>query len=414
MLKFFLKRIRTFRLTTWILISIIFGLGLGFFFPESASFLKPFQSLFLHGIKSALAPLIFASIITGVASAGSLREVGLMGVRTFVYFYAITFLALVIGLIAVNVFQPGIGIDLPRSEWVQNTLELTKTTISFGAFLERLIPLNIADAVVRGDVLQIVVFSLLFAFGVLSLGAKAKPVLDFSEALAQVMFRYIGYVMYLAPLGVAGALANLVAQSGLSVVLPLMKLVGSLYVALLAFVILVFYPLCYFLKIPLRRFIEAVKEPTLWAFVTSSSESVYSMALERMEQFGVPKRIVNFVLPMGYSFNLGGSTLYLSLASIFVAQVAGIDLSLEQQLMIMLTLMLTSKGVAAVPRASIVVLSGTLSTFGLPLEAVGLILGVDVFMDMGRSAINFLGNCLATLVIARWEGVRFRAGKTPD
>lgn len=407
-LKKALRKLASIRLTTWIMVSLGAGLGIGFFFPGWVPYLKPFQVLFLHGIKSSLAPLIFGSIVAGVGSAGSAKGLGLMGFRTFFYFYAITLLALIIGLVAVNLLQPGIGVDLVSTEGAADwSGAASVASMNFGQFIGRLIPLNIADAVARGDVLQIVIFSLLFAVGVLAVGESARPIIVFSEALSQVMFKYVGYMMYLAPLGVAAALSSTVAEGGLQVMLPLLKLVSSLYLALCALVLFVFYPLCRFLNIPVRRFVLLMKEPVLWAFVTSSSESVYPMALQRLEALGVPKRVIHFVLPMGYSFNLAGSTLYLSLAALFVAQASGIALSLQQQLMIMFALLLTSKGVAAVPRASIVVLSGTLSTFGLPLEAVGLILGVDVFMDMGRSAINLLGNCLATAVIARWEGITF-------
>jgi proton glutamate symport protein len=391
-------------LTTWIFIGLFFGLGLGAFAPSMVPVVKPFQELFLHGVKCVIAPLIFATIVTGIASAGSFKQLGVMGFRTFIYFEVITTLALALGLLVVNILEPGTGVQLGAVKSDISSFSTAK--ITFSGFIGHLLPPNFADAMVRGDVLQIVMFSTLFGFGVLAVGEKAKPILNFCEALAQVMFKFVSYIMYLAPLGVCGALATSVSENGLQVVLPLFKLVGTLYFALALFVLFVLYPVCKIYKVPVLAFIKQVKDPVFFAFATTSSESAYPMALERLEKFGVPRRIASFVLPMGYSFNLDGSTLYLSLASVFVAQVAGINLSLGQQLLIMLTLMLTTKGVAAVPRTSIVVLSGTLTTFGIPLEGIALILGVDAFMDMGRSAINLLGNCLATAVIARSEGAQ--------
>ena len=392
-------------LSSWIFVGLFVGLAIGAFVPGLVPLVKPFQGLFLHGVKCAIAPLIFATIVTGIASAGSFKELGLMGFRTFVYFEVITTLALAVGLLVVNFFRPGVGVHLGAANADVVRSFATSSKITLSGFVEHLLPSNFADAVVRGDVLQIVIFSTLFAFAVLAIGEKARPILAFCEALAEVMFKFVGYVMYLAPLGVCAAMASAVSENGLQVFFPLLKLVGTLYFALALFVGVVLLPVCKLFKVPVFEFFKQVKDPVLWAFATTSSESAYPMALERMEKLGVPRRIVSFVLPMGYSFNLDGSTLYLSLASVFVAQVAQIELSLGQQLLIMLTLMLTTKGVAAVPRTSIVVLSGTLTAFGLPLEGLALILGVDAFMDMGRSAINLLGNCLAAAVIARSEGI---------
>jgi proton glutamate symport protein len=394
-------------LTTWIFAGLFVGIVLGVFFPSWVPIIKPFQALFLHGVKSTIAPLIFATIVTGIASAGSFKQLGMMGLRAFVYFEVITTLALALGLIVVNVLQPGVGIQMSGAK-VESLSDIGTSKISYQWFIEHLLPINFADAMVRGDVLQIVIFSTIFAFAVLAVGEKAKPVLTFCESLADVMFKFVNYIMYLAPLGVCAAIASAIAENGWQVIVPLLKLVGTLYFALGLFVVIVFFPVCKVFGIPIGKFMKQVKDPVMWAFATTSSESAYPMALEKLEEFGIPRRIASFVLPMGYSFNLDGSTLYLSLASVFVAQVAGIDLSISQQLLIMLTLMLTTKGVAAVPRTSIVVLSGTLTAFGIPLEGVALILGVDAFMDMGRSAINLLGNCLATAVIARAEGVQLK------
>jgi proton glutamate symport protein len=396
-----LKRIN---LTAWIFVGVLIGVLLGAFSPAATEAIKPFQNLFLHGVKCVIAPLIFATVVTGVASAGGFKQLGVMGARTFIYFEVVTTLALVLGLVVVNVLQPGVGVSLEGFK-TGSIQTYTGSKITLAGFIDHLLPVNFADAVVRGDVLQMVIFSTLFGLAALGIGEKAKPVLNFCESLAQIMFRFVGYVMVLAPLGVCASIAAAVSENGWEVLLPLAKLVGTLYFALFVFVVGVLLPIARFFGVPVLGFVKSIREPVLWAFATTSSESAYPMALERLEQFGVPRRIASFVLPMGYSFNLDGSTLYLSLASVFIAQVSGIQLSLDQQILMMLTLMLTSKGVAAVPRTSIVVLSGTLTAFGLPLEGMALVLAVDAFMDMGRSAINLLGNCLATAVIARSEGL---------
>ncbi len=400
-------------LTKWIFVGAILGIVIGAFFPNLSESIKPLQTLFLHGIKCVIAPLIFATVVTGVASAGGFKQLGLMGARTLVYFEIVTALALVVGLLVVNFFQPGVGVSLEGFKTAAVS-GVSSHKISFSGFIDHLLPVNFADAVVRGDVLQMVIFSTIFGIAALGIGEKAKPVLQFSESLAQIMFKFVSFVMYLAPFGVCASVATAVSENGWNVIVPLVKLVSTLYFALLIFVVTVFVPVCRIFKIPVFEFFRRVREPVLFAFFTTSSESAYPMALERLEGFGVPRRIASFVLPMGYSFNLDGSTLYLSLASVFIAQVAGIHLTLTQQLLMMLTLMLTSKGVAAVPRTSLVVLSGTLTAFDLPLDGLALILAVDAFMDMGSSAINLLGNCLATAVIARSEGIELGAHVNPD
>jgi len=412
-MKAFFSRLKQINLTAWIFIGVFAGTFVGLYSPTMTLAIQPFQNLFLHGVKCVIAPLIFATVVTGVSSAGGFKQLGLMGARTFVYFEVVTTLALILGLIVVNVLQPGVGVSLDGFQ-TGSVQAFTGSQISFANFIDHLLPVNFADAVVRGDVLQIVIFSTIFGTAALAIGEKAKPILEFCESLAQIMFKFVSYVMILAPLGVCASIASAVSDNGWQVMVPLAKLVGTLYLALFLFVVLVFLPICRFFGVPIFGFFRQVKDPVLWAFATTSSESAYPMALERLEQFGVPRRIASFVLPMGYSFNLDGSTLYLSLASIFVAQVSGIQLSMDQQVLMMLTLMLTSKGVAAVPRTSIVVLSGTLTAFGLPLEGLALILAVDAFMDMGRSAINLLGNCLATAVIARSEGVLLGQSFAPE
>ncbi|MFZ9595118.1 MAG: dicarboxylate/amino acid:cation symporter [Bdellovibrionia bacterium] len=397
----FIKRIS---LTHWIFISLIAGFALGVFAPSWVSVIAPFRTLFIHGIKSLIAPLIFSTLVTGIAGTGSFKQLGRMGLRAFIYFEVATTLALACGLFVVNWLRPGDGLSI-GAHVPEAVVQAAASKITFGGFIEHLLPSNIADAIVRGDVLQIVVFSTLFAFSVLAIGKKGEPVVEFCQSLSEIMFKYTSYIMMLAPLGVGAAMATSVAEHGWQVILPLLKLVGSLYFALILFLIVVLVPVTQLFKIPLFSFLKHLKDPLVLAFATTSSESAYPGALNQLEKFGVPKRISSFVLPLGYSFNLDGSTLHLALASVFVAQAAGVELSMSQQFLMMGTLMLTSKGVAAVPRASIVVLSGTLTAFGLPLEGIALILGVDEFMDMARTAVNLLGNCLATAVVARLEGI---------
>lgn len=398
------KKKNSFRLTLthWIFIGLFGGLLAGLFAPSVVPYLKPFRELFLHGIKAIIAPLIFATLVTGIAGAGSFKQLGQMGVRAVIYFEIVTTLALCVGLAMANWLRPGDGLTL-ASGITESTKKAAATQMTFAGFVEHLLPTSFVDAIVRGDVLQIVIWSTLFALATLAVGARAKPVLHFAEALSEIMFRFTGYIMWLAPLGVGAAIAASVADHGIQVMFPLLKLVGTLYLALAVFLILVLYPVCLLYRIPVWDFLRQIRSAVLLAFATTSSESAYPMALDSMERFGVPRRISSFVLPLGYSFNLDGSTLYLAVAAIFVSQAAGMELSVVQQVLMMATLMMTTKGVAAVPRASLVVLSGTLSAFGLPLEGITLILAVDEFMDMARTAVNLLGNCLATAVIARAE-----------
>jgi proton glutamate symport protein len=307
----------------------------------------------------------------------------------------------------VNLLQPGSGVTLgSAAEAVKSP---ATEPLTFARFVEHLLPTSIVEAVLKGDVLQIVIFSTLFALGAVAAGERARPVIDLAAALSEVMFKVTAFIMKLAPLGVCAALAASVADHGWRVLLPLARLVGTLYAALFVFIAAVLLPALLWARIPLGRFVRTVKDPVLLAFATTSSESALPMAMERLESLGVPRRIGSFVLPLGYSFNLDGSTLYLAVASVFVAQAAGVPLSASQQLVMMLLLMLTTKGVAAVPRASLVVLAGTLTTFHLPLEGVALILGVDELMDMARTAVNLLGNCVATVLVARWEGISIPA-----
>jgi len=389
-------------LTVWIFIGMAAGIALGLFVPHVAVKLAPLSNIFLRLIKSIIAPLIFGTLVYGIAGSGNVKAMGRIGVKAVLYFEAVTTVALFLGLGFVNFVKPGVGMKLERSA---ADATLPQTSMSLASVLEHTFPVSIIDSMARGEVLQIVVFAFLFGAACAAVGAKARPVVEFAESLAEVMFRYTKYVMYLAPIGVGAAMAVTVGGKGFAVLVGLGKLVLTMYAAQIVFVVVVLGAVIALARIPLRRFVAAAREPFLIAFSTASSEAALPRALENMERFGVPKHIVAFVIPTGYSFNLDGSTLYLSLASVFVAQAAGIEMSLGQQLLMMLTLMLTSKGVAGVPRASLVILAGTLASFRLPMEGVAVLLGIDAAMDMARTSVNVLGNCLATAVVAKWEGV---------
>jgi len=389
-------------LTQFIFVGMSIGLLVGWLFPDFAVTLRPLSAIFIRLIKSLIAPLIFATLVVGIAGHGNIRQVGRMGIKSLIYFEVITTLALVVGLIVVNIVKPGVGVNLQVAEHASDILA-KKQTIS--EVITHIFPQSVVQAAAEGEVLQIVVFAVLFSLGLAALSPeKRQPILTFCDSLAETMFKVTGIVMKYAPIGVGAAIAVTVGHRGLSVLINLGLLILSLYAALILFAIGVLIPVAFFARIPIRSFLNAVKEPALIAFSTTSSEAALPKALLAMEQLGVPRKIVSFVLPTGYSFNLDGSTLYLSMASIFVAQAAGIEMPLGTQILMMLTLMLTSKGVAGVPRAALVILAGTLSSFGLPLEGVAVILGVDEILDMGRTTINVVGNCLATAVIARWEG----------
>jgi len=398
-------------LTAWIFMGMGVGIAVGVAAPGFARQLAPVSNIFLRLIKSIIAPLLFGTLVYGIAGSGDIRRMGRIGLKAILYFEIVTTIALFMGLAAVNLARPGAGMTLEQSA---SDAAVTAGKPTLGGFLEHVFPASIMDAMARGDVLQIVVFSFLFGAACAAIGAKAKPVVAFAESLAEVMFRYTKYVMYLAPLGVGAAMAVTVGSKGFGVLFGLGKLIATMYIALVLFVTLALGAVMALARIPLRRFYNAVREPFLIAFSTASSEAALPRALENMERFGVPKHIVSFVLPTGYSFNLDGTTLYLSLASVFVAQAAGIDLTIGQQVLMMLTLMLTSKGVAGVPRAALVILAGTLSTFHLPMEGAAVLLGIDALMDMGRTSVNVLGNCLAAAVVARWEGVRFESALPSD
>ena len=405
-----LSTLRRISLTGWIIIATVVGALLGWLdhkvwtSTDLIPFFTPLSNVFLRMIKAIVVPLLFGSLVVGIAGHGDdLKRVGRLALRSLIYFEIMTTVALFIGLGAVNLVRPGDGISLAASAEAGEQFASTKTTLA--GVLEHTVPTSFFDAAARNEVLQVVFFSLLFAVALAQVkGRPRETMLAFCESLSEIMFKFTNIVMKYAPIGIAAAIGATISKNGLAVIGNLGLLVATLYGALIVFILVGLMPAAIIARIPLRRFWDHAKQPWLIAFSTASSEAALPLAMENMEKFGVPRRIVSFVLPTGYSFNLDGSTLYLGVASVFVAQAAGVDMSLGQQLVMMLTLMLTSKGVAAVPRASLVILAGTLSTFGLPLEGVAVILGVDAFMDMARTSVNLLGNCLASAVMARWEG----------
>jgi proton glutamate symport protein len=391
-------------LSNQIFIGLFIGIAAGWWInghdPAMADNIKPFSDLFLRLIKMLIAPLLFATLVTGIAGAGHFSSVGRMGLRSLIYFEVVTTLALIIGLLAVNILKPGVGVVLtPGAD-----AGITAQAQTWQQMLLHLVPTSIFQAMAEGDVLQIVVWSIIFAIALGMIGEKGRPILHFCESLAETMFKFTNIVMKYAPIGVGAAIAYTVGRGGISVLYSLAWLVGTLYIALAVFALVVLIPIIILFGVPLRKFLKAVREPAVIAFTTTSSEAALPRALEVMERLGVPRRIVSFVLPVGYTFNLDGTTLYLSMAAVFIAQAAGIELSIGEQITMMLTLMLTSKGVAGVPRAALVILAATVASFGLPAEGVALVLGVDTLMDMGRTMMNVVGNCLASVVIAKWEG----------
>ena len=393
------KNLRRIPLTSWILISMVVGIIIGTIAPATAEKLAPLSTVFLRMIKSIIAPLIFGTLVVGIAGHGDdMKRVGRLALKSIIYFEIVTTLALVIGLVAVNLIRPGEGVALTAS--AEAGKDLSHNIQTGSSFLDHLVPTSFFDAAAKNEVLQVVFFAVLFAVALSKVSGPSKQfVLAGCEGLAEVMFKFTMIVMRFAPFGIGAAIAVTVGHGGLGVLLNLGKLVLALYGALVVFFIVVLLPIALLFKVPLRQFVRAVRSPALIAFSTTSSEAALPLAMQSMEAIGVPRRIVAFVMPTGYSFNLDGSTLYLAVASIFVAQAAGVTMTLPTQLYMMLTLMITSKGVAAVPRAALVILSGTLTTFGLPLEGVAIILGVDALMDMARTSTNLVGNCLATVVM---------------
>jgi proton glutamate symport protein len=414
--------------TTQIFIGLVVGVAIGVAWPSYtdpatnahvagvAESIKPIADTFLRMIKMIIAPLLFSTLVIGIAGTGDLKAMGRIGLKAIVYFEAATTIALFLGLGLVNLFKPGVGVQVTVS---QNIADIaSKKPLTGWELLTHLFPTSVVQAMAEGEILQLVVFSIFFGIAVAAIGRRGQPIVDLLEATAQVMFKFTGYVMLFAPFGVMAAIAATVGKMGLGILVTLGKLVLLMYGGLVVFAVLVLGAVSLIIRVPFLTFLRAVKEPFLIAFTTASSEAALPKALEVMERFGCPKNIVGLVLPTGYSFNLDGTTLYLSLASVFVAQLFGVEMSGGQQIFMMLTLMLTSKGVAGVPRAALVVLTATLGQFKLPLEGAAILLAIDQIMDMGRTAVNVMGNCIATAVVARWEGVfddrqmhEFAAGK---
>lgn len=398
------------KLTALIFIALILGVIVGHFAPDFAVKMKPFAVIFLRMVKMIIAPLLFATLVVGIAGHGDAKRLGKIGLKTIIYFEIVTTLALIIGLTMANIFKPGVGFvtgSTPHALHMQEAglMAGTQAHTSISEMVTSIFPTSVVDAMAQGNLLQIVVFSIFFALAIVAVGKKAQPVIDILNSISQIMFKFTEYVMYFAPLGIFGAIASTIGANGLAVLKNYFKIIGALYTALAVFVLLVLFIACKIVKISFRSLIRALQEPALLAFTTASSEAAFPKAMDIMERFGVPKNIVGFVMPTGYTFNLDGSTLYLAMGVIFSSQIVGINLDLNQQVIIMLALMLTSKGIAGVPRVSLIVLAGTLASFNIPIIGVAILLGIDQILDMGRTTVNLIGNCVATVVIARWERV---------
>ncbi len=399
--------------TTQIFVGLIAGVAIGYVWPSTdvngvhvagfAESIKPIADTFLRMIKMIIAPLLFSTLVIGIAGTGDLKAMGRIGLKAIVYFEIGTTVALFLGLAAVNLFRPGVGVQVQVSQSIAEIA--ARKPLSGWELLTHLFPTSVVQAMAEGEILQLVVFSVFFGIAVAAIGKKGEPIVDLLDATAHTMFKFTGYVMLFAPLGVMAAIAATVGKMGLGILVTLGKLVLLMYGSLLVFAVVVLGIVALIIRVPFFAFVKAIREPFLIAFTTASSEAALPKALEVMERFGCPKNIVGLVLPTGYSFNLDGTTLYLSLASVFVAQLFGVQMTLGQQVFMMLTLMLTSKGVAGVPRAALVVLTATLGQFKLPLEGAAILLAIDQIMDMGRTGVNVMGNCIATAVVARWEGV---------
>jgi proton glutamate symport protein len=416
-----MKRRRFPSLTVQIMIGLLIGILIGWLEPGWGKSIKPMADIFLRMIKMIIAPLIFSTLVIGIAGTGDFKKVGRIGLKAIIYFEIATTIALLIGLVTVNVFKPGQYIPQTISQGstpAESAKALVKEPQSGSDFLINVFPTSVVDAMAKGNILQLVIFSLFFGLALAAIGEKGQPLVSVLNTVAETMFRFTDFVMKFAPLGVMAAIAFTVGDKGLGVLKGYASLVICFYGALVFFVFVVLFLVCAIIRVPFLRLFKVIREPFTIAFTTASSEAALPTAMESMERFGCPRDIVGFVLPTGYSFNLDGATLYLSLASVFIAQVYGIPLDVKTQLAMMLTLMLTSKGVAGVPRASLVILAGTVTSFNLPMEGVALLLGIDQILDMGRTATNVTGNCVATAVVARWEGVlddkkmmAFEAGK---
>ena len=393
-------------LTLWIFIALISGIIVGAVAPDFAVKMHPLATIFLRMVKMIIAPLLFATLVVGIAGHGDVKKVGRVGFKTILYFEIVTTIALFIGLGVANLTNPGLGIshaiNLPNLDEITQMSSAVQHH-SFSEFFTSMVPTSVVQSMAEGNLLQIVVFSIFFALAICTIGKKAKPVMELLNSVCQIMFKFTEFVMLFAPVGIFGAISYTVGSSGISVLKNYTKIIGSLYFALIIFVAIVLFIACKIVGISLKALLQAIEEPAILAFSTASSEAALPKAMEIMEKFGVPKSIVGFVMPTGYTFNCDGSTLYLAIAVIFCAQIAGIPLSIEQQLIIMFALMVTSKGIAGIPRVALIVLAGSLTSFQIPIVGVAILLGIDQLLDMGRTTVNLIGNCVATVVIARWE-----------
>ena len=395
-------------LTTRIFLGMVLGIAIGYFFPVSESGfsgddLNILSKIFLRLIKMIIGPLVFATLVVGIAKLGDFGTVGRIGLKTLGYFYFATILSLIVGLLVVNIMKPGEVMSLPLPPKGTDTgVEAVKLT--FGNFIEHIVPTSFIEALASNEILQIVVFSIFFGVAVGSVGAQGKIMIKALDALSHIMFKITGYVMSFAPFGVLGAIAAIVAQQGLGILAGYAYLILCFFGGLLFFIFVVLAVICVVTRIPYVALLREIRAPVILSFSTASSEASFPQTIEALRRFGCSERIISFVLPLGYSFNLDGSMLYMTFATAFIAQAYHIPLSLEQQITMMLTLMITSKGIAGVPRASLVVIAGTMSLFNLPIEGLALLLGIDQVLDMGRSATSVVGNAVATCIVSKWEG----------
>lgn len=394
------------KLTLNIFIALILGVLFGWLCPQYAVKMQPLADIFLRMVKMIIAPLIFATLTVGIAGHGDVKNLGKIGLKTIIYFEIATTIALVLGLVLANILKPGVGFNVDISSVAVSMVDKMQTTPEAHSLVQMIVdavPVSVIDAMAKGDLLQIVVFAIFFSLAICAVGQKARVVLEVLQSTCEIMFKFTEYVMKFAPFGVFGAISATIGHNGIEILYNYAKLIGITYLALITFVAIVLAVACRIIKVPFLGLLKTIKDPALLAFTTASSEAALPKAMDRMEKFGVPKSIVSFVMPLGYTFNLDGSTLYLTLATLFCAQIAGIQIPLEQQLIIMCTLMLTSKGIAGVPRVALVILTGTLTSFNLPVIGVAVLLGIDQILDMGRTTVNLVGNCVAAAVVARWE-----------
>ncbi len=400
-------------LTARIFIGMLLGILVGYIYremyPDPADFnkfadnIQILSDIFLRLIKMIIAPLVFSTLVYGIAKVGDFKSVGRIGIKTLLYFQGATILALTLGLVLVNIFEPGLVMNLPLPTEALSE-GISKGAPSFREFITHVIPKSVVEAMANNEILPIVVFSIFFGIGTAAMGDKAKSIVNAMDALGHIMFKVTNYVMLFAPFGVFGAIAAVVAKQGLGIIGGYIYLIACFYFGLLFFAFVILGSICFFLKIPFIKLLKEIREPILLAFSTASSESAFPKTVEALEKYGCSTRIISFVLPLGYSFNLDGSIMYMTFATVFIAQAYGIDMTISQEITMMLMLLVTSKGMAGVPRASLVVIAGMLSAFNIPEAGLLLLLGIDQLLDMGRSATNVVGNAVATAVVCKWEG----------